>query len=136
MGVPLYVTCHFSLVAFNISVFHFCQFDYYVSQCVPLWVYPAWDSLCFLDLVDYCFPMFGKFSPIISSDIFSGPFSSSGTPIMQILVCLMLFQMSLRLSSFLFILFFCILFCGSDFYHSVLQVIYPFCLSYSDINSF
>ena len=53
MGVPLYVTCHFSLVAFNSSVSHFCQFDYYVSQCVPLWVYPAWDSLCFLDLVDY-----------------------------------------------------------------------------------
>ena len=32
----------------------FCQFDYCVSQCVPLWVYSAWDSLCFLDLVD-CF---------------------------------------------------------------------------------
>ena len=45
MGVPLYVTCHFSLVASNNSVFNFCQFDYYVSQCVPLWVYPAWDSL-------------------------------------------------------------------------------------------
>ena len=30
-----------------------CQFDYYVSQCVPPWVFPARDSLHFLDLVDY-----------------------------------------------------------------------------------
>ena len=52
------------------------------------------------------FPMFGKFSAIIYSNIFSGPFSvSSGTPIMQILVCLMLSQKSLRLSSFLIIIF-------------------------------
>ena len=36
-------------------VFNFCQSDYYVSQCVPPWGYPAWDSLCFLDLVDYFF---------------------------------------------------------------------------------
>ena len=52
MGVPLYVIGHFPLVAFNIlSVFNFCQFDYYVSWCVPPWVYP--ETLCFLDLVDY-----------------------------------------------------------------------------------
>ena len=38
---------------------------------------------------------------------------------------------------FLFILFLYILFCNSDFHHSVLQVIYPFfCLSYSAIASF
>ena len=30
----------------------FCQFDYYVSQHIPPWVYPAWDSLCFLDFSD------------------------------------------------------------------------------------
>ena len=47
-GVPLYVICHFPLVAFS-----FCQFDYYMSQCALPWVYPTWDSLCFLDLVDY-----------------------------------------------------------------------------------
>ena len=46
MGVPLYVICHFSFVAFNmLSVFNFCQFDYYVSQCVPPWIYLAWDSV-------------------------------------------------------------------------------------------
>ena len=36
-----------------ILVFNFCLFDYYVSWCVPPWVYPVWDFLCFLDLVDY-----------------------------------------------------------------------------------
>ena len=54
MSVPLYVICHFSLSYF-IFVFNFCQFDYYVSWYVPPWVYPAWDSLCLLDLVDYFF---------------------------------------------------------------------------------
>ena len=52
------------------------------------------------------------------------------------LVCLMLSQKSLRLSSFVFILFFCILFHSSDFHHSVLQVTYLFCLSYSTIGAF
>ena len=54
------------------------------------------------------FPILGKFSTIISSNIFSVPFflsSSSGTPIIQMLVHLMLSQRSLRLSSILFILF-------------------------------
>ena len=70
---------------------------------------------------------------IISSDIFSHPFffSSSGTLIIQMLVCLMLFQRSLRLFSFPFIVFF-ILLCFSCFHHSIFQLTYPFfCLSYS-----
>ena len=56
IGVPLYVICRFSLVAFNIlslPLSNFCRFDCYVSRCVPPWVYPSWDSMCFLDLVDY-----------------------------------------------------------------------------------
>ena len=107
MGVPLYVMCHFSLVSFNIlSVLNFCQFDYCVSRCVPPWAHPSWETLCFLDLT-ISFPMFGKFSAFICSNIFSGPFlpSSSGTPIMRMFVCFILSQRSLRLSSFLFILF-------------------------------
>ena len=48
------------------------------------WVYPAWNSLCFLDLVDYFFPMLGKFSQVLSLS------SPSGTPIMWMLVHLML----------------------------------------------
>ena len=36
-----------------------------MSQCVPPWVYPSWDSLCFLDSVEYfSFPMFKNFSAI------------------------------------------------------------------------
>ena len=54
------------------------------------------------------FPMLGKFSANISSNIFSGPFClsyPSGTPIMRMFIHLMLSQRSLRLPSFLFILF-------------------------------
>ena len=54
------------------------------------------------------FPILEKFSTIIFSNIFSVPFffsSSSGTRIIRMLVRLMLSQMSLRLSSILFILF-------------------------------
>ena len=75
------------------------------------------------------FPLLGKFSAIISSNFFLGPFLSlllSGTPIMWILVHLMLPQRSLRLSSFFFLilLFSYILFRVSDFHHSVFQVTY------------
>ena len=55
------------------------------------------------------------FSTIISSRFFSYPFffcSSSGTPIIQMLVSLILSQRSLRLSSVLFIIF--SLFCSSE----------------------
>jgi len=44
IGFPLYVTCSFSLAAFNIL---------YVSWCVSPWVYPVSDSLHLLDLIDY-----------------------------------------------------------------------------------
>ena len=59
--------------------------------------------------LDWLFPILEKFSTIICSNIFSVPFffsSSSGTPIIRMLVHLMLSQKSLRLSSILFVLFF------------------------------
>ena len=80
--------------------------------------------------------MLGKFSTIISSNIFSDPFffsSSSGTPIIRMLVCLMLSQRSLRLSSILFILF-SLFYCAAvistilsstSFIHSSASVILP-----------
>ena len=58
--------------------------------------------------VTVSFPMLGKFSVIISSNIFSGPFSlsyPSVAPIMQMLVCLMLSHRSLDCPAFFFILF-------------------------------
>ena len=51
----------------------FCQFNNCVSWGVPPWVHPAWDSLLFLDLVDYFLsPLREVFS---YSNIFSSPFS-------------------------------------------------------------
>jgi len=67
---------------------------------------------------------------IISSDVFSDPFflSFSGTLIIRMLVCLMLFQRSLRLFSFPFIVFF-ILLCVHCFHHSIFQLTYHFSAS-------
>ena len=65
-----------------------------------LWVSWTWVAISFSIL--------GKFSTIISSSIFSWPFflsSSSETPMIRMLGYLTLSQTSLRLSSFLLILF-------------------------------
>ena len=82
---------------------------------------PVWaNSLCPLDLMSVSFPRLGKFSVIISSDMFSAPFSVSshcGFPVM--LVRLILSQGSLRLSSVLFILF--TLFCSSAVISTILS---------------
>ena len=88
-------------------VFNFCQSDYYVSQCVPHWVYPAWDSLCFLDLVDYFFSHVREVFSYYLFKYFLKCFLSLSfwDPIMQMFLCLMLSQRSFRLFSFLFILF-------------------------------
>ena len=92
-----------------------------MSWRVSPWVYPVWDSLCLLDLI-ISFSMLGKFSTIISSKNFSCPFffsSYSGTPIIQMLVHLICFQRSLRLSSALFILF--TLFSSSEVISTILS---------------
>ena len=89
-------------------------------MCFSL-IYPEWGSLCYLDLT-ISFPILGKFSTIISSNIFSAPFffsSSSEIPIIQMLVHLMFSQTSLRLSSILFILF--SLFCSAVVISTILS---------------
>ena len=110
MEIPLWVICCFSLAAFNICslclifvnlinmflgvfCFGFILFG-------TLWVSWAW--------VASCFSILGKFWTIFSSSSFSWPFflSSPGAPMIQILGRLTLSQKSLRLSSFLLILFF------------------------------
>ena len=70
-------------------VFNFGQFDHYgmflLGFILPGILLASWT--CF-----FSFPILGTFSAVISSNIFSGPFSLSpppGTPIMQMLVCLM-----------------------------------------------
>ena len=48
-----------------------------MSWHVPPWVYPAWDSLHFLDLVDHFLSHVREIFSYFSSDIFSSPFSLS-----------------------------------------------------------
>ena len=111
IGISLCVIYCFSLAAFNIcslclifvnlinmclGVFHFGFFLF-----GTLWVSWTWVAISFSIL--------RKFSTIISASIFSWPFflsSSSGTPMIQMLRHLTLFQRSLRLYSFILILFF------------------------------
>ena len=126
MGVSLYVICCFSLAAFNIFfVFNFCQFDYCVS--VSPWVLLYGIVCASSTWMSVSFPILGKFSAIISLNIFSGSFSfsSSGIPKMWMLVHLMLSQRSQTVlnSSHSF---FSILFCDSDFHHSVFHLVYSF----------
>jgi len=102
--------CCFSLAAFNICslclIFINLINTYLGVFCLgfilfgTLWVSWTW--------VTNSFPILGNFSTIISSSIFSWPFflsSYSGTPMIQMLGHLTLSQRSLRLSSFLLILF-------------------------------
>ena len=110
MGIPLCAICSFSLAAFNIFSLYL-TFISLITMCLgvfhlgfilfgTLWV--SWTC------VTVSFPILGKFSAIISLSTFSWAFflsSSSGTRMIQMLGHFTLSQRSLRLSSFLFILF-------------------------------
>ena len=105
------VICCFSLAAFNICSLCLISVNF-INMCLgvfclgfillgTLWVSWTW-------VVIYI-PIVENFSTIIFSSIFSGPFflsSSSETPMIRMLECLTLSQKSLRLSSFLLIIFF------------------------------
>ena len=79
MGVPLYVICHFPLVAFDIlslplifvSVITMCLCVFLLEFILPGTIWASWTWLVI------SFPMLGKFSAMTSSSIFSGPFSLS-----------------------------------------------------------
>ena len=79
-----------------------------MSRGVPPWVYFIWHSLCFLDLSEWFLSHVRDVFGYYLFKYFFCPFlsSSSGTPIIQMLVHLTLPQSSLRLSSFLINLFF------------------------------
>ena len=87
MGVPLYVICHFPFVAFDIlslplifvSLSIMCLVVFLLGFILPGTLCASWTWLTI------SFPTLGKFSTIISLNIFSGTFSPSspsGTPIM------------------------------------------------------
>ena len=111
MGIPLYVICCFSLAAFNIFSLYLI-FDSLINMCLGVFLlgFILYGTLCTSwTQLTISFPMLGKFSTIISSNIFSDHIffsSSSGTPIIRMLVHLMFSQWSLRLSLILFIFFF------------------------------
>ena len=75
-----------------------------MSWGISPWVYPVWDSLCFLDLCHYFLPHIGEvFSYYLLEYFLIAFLSSSGTPVIRMLGHFTLSQRSLRLSSFLFI---------------------------------
>ena len=77
MGVPLYVICHFSVVAFsNFSLS--LIFASLISMCLGVFLlgFILTRTLCTSwTWVAISFPLLGKFLTVISSHIFSGPFS-------------------------------------------------------------
>ena len=113
MGFPLYFTCCFSLAAFN--VLSCLVFVGLISMCLGMFLFEfilygtLFASWTWLTI---SFSLLGKFPTIISSKVFSYPFffSSSQTPIIQMLVPLILFQMSLDYPQFFsFLLLYCAL---------------------------
>ena len=142
MGVPLYVICHFSLVAFN----HFSLPLIFVSlstMCLSMFLLgftlPG-TFLCFLDLGDYFlfhvreifhYNLFEYFlRPFLSLLFFWDTYNSN---VGAFSVVPEVFQ--IVFNSFHSLVF--ILLLGSYFHHSVFQLTCPFfCLSYSVIDSF
>ena len=79
MEVPLYVICHFSPTAFNNFSLSLI-FANLITMCLGMFLlgFILYGTLCTSwTWVAISFPMLGKFSAIISSNIFSGPFSLS-----------------------------------------------------------
>ena len=142
MRSPLYVTSCFSFAAFNIL--SLCLV--FVSLCLGMFPHSYTGFILYRTLgtswtwLTISFSMLGKFSTIISSKIFSYSLffsSSSGTPIIQILVHLILAQRSLRLSSVLFHYFCFTLLFRSYFHHFIFQLTdLFFCFRFATIDSF
>ena len=139
MGAQLHVICCLSLAAFNFSSLSLILVSS-INTCLRVFLfgfilygihYSSWTC------VNDSFPKLGKFSSILSSNIFSGlSLFSFWAPIMWMSVCLKWSQSSLRLFSFIFIPFFFILFHISYFHQSVFYHGCPFfCLLYSAISS-
>ena len=126
MGFPLYVSCCFFFAVFAFNILSLCLvFVSFISICLGIFLlgFILYGILCasWIWLI-ISFFMLGKFSTIISSQIFSCPFFlsySSGTPLIQMLVHLILSHRSLKLSSVLFILF--TLFCSSEVISTILS---------------
>jgi len=124
MGIPLCVVCCFSLAAFNIyslclifvNLINMCLGVFHLGFILfgTLWVSWTW--------VIISVPILGSFQLLSPQVFFSWSFflsSSSGTPMIQMLVCLTLSLRSLRLSLFLLIHF--SLFLSDSFISTILS---------------
>ena len=120
---PLFVTCCFSLAAFNI---HSLALIFAILITVCLVVVFLFGTLCSSTWMPISFPRLAKCSASMSSHMLSAPFSLSspaGTPRIQMFLCLMWSQRSLKL---IFVYSFFFLFSFSDFHYSVFQLIESF----------
>ena len=141
MGFPLYVTCCFSLAAFSILslCLVFFQFDQYVSWRVSPWVYPVWDSMCLLELMEYFlfhvgklfnYNLFKNFCVHFLSLFFFWEPCNSNVGAFDIVPDISQTILSSFHSSYFILLF------KSYFNHFIFQVTYSFCFRYSAIDSF
>ena len=78
MGFPSYVTCCFSLGAFNILFFVCFVFVSLISMCLGMFLlgFILYGTLCLLELIDYLFFLVGEIFNYDLLKIFSYPFSS------------------------------------------------------------
>ena len=137
-GFP-HVTCCFSLAAFNILSLCLVSVSL-ISMCPGMFLlgFILYGTLCASFTWSISFSVLGKFSTIISSKIFSCPFfhSSSGTPIIWMLVCLIWSQRSLIVLSSFHSFYFILLF-RNYFHHFIFQLTDTFfCFRYSAVVSF
>ena len=110
MGILLYIIC-FSLAAFNIFSLPLILVNL-INKCLGMFFLGLilFEALHFMTQVNVSFSILGKFSAIISSNIFSGPFSFfffSGNSIMQMFMCLTLPQNLLNYLHFFSFFLFC-----------------------------
>ena len=141
MGFPLYVTCCSFPCCFSYSffVFNLCEPDQYVSWHISPWVYPAWDFLCLLDLIDYFLFHVGEifnynlFKNFLIPFLFLFFWDPDNSSVGAFDIVPEFFETLLSyFHSFYFILLF-----RSYFHHFIFQLIDSFfCFRYSAIDSF
>ena len=141
MGFPLYVTCCFSLDAFNIL--SLCLvFVSLISMCLVVFLlnYPVWDSLCLLDLIGYFFFCVGEIFKYNLFKNFLIPFiflffwdlCSSNVGVFDIVL-----EVSEMILSSLFFFFNFIMLFRGYFHHFIFQLTgLFFCFRYFAVTSF
>ena len=123
MGFPLHVVCCFSLIAFDILSLCLTSASL-ISMCLEIFLlrFVWYGALCASwTCLTISFSSLGKISTLVPSKLSPYCFflsSSSGTPMVGILIHLILSQISLRVSSVLFLLF--TLFCSLTVISSIL----------------